>query len=290
MTLNNSMSITPITPTIPSGTWVRHGSFLSENSGPLRVRSQCNSTAPPYAANPLYDEIAEFLLLQALNGPVRAEADAKLAAFMAAKGEDAVFAAIVKGQHNLPDGIRFNGTEPTWSKRVFERMAAGWLGRARRFVVLDIHTGWGRSGEGKIMTYAAPETPEALRLRKWFGHEDVVQLGADQARLAVHPRMPYHVVADLIPGSEVSVVALEYGTDGTLGSSIDLMREDNFVHLRGDPFSPEGRMVRARTRAHFYCETAAWRQAVLARGLSVFDQAMVGLCHWQSESVLEDLR
>ncbi len=45
MTLNNSMSITPITPTVPSGTWVRHGSFLSENSDPLRVRSQCNSTA-----------------------------------------------------------------------------------------------------------------------------------------------------------------------------------------------------------------------------------------------------
>ena len=30
---------------MPSGTWVRHGSFLSENSGPLRVRSQCNSTS-----------------------------------------------------------------------------------------------------------------------------------------------------------------------------------------------------------------------------------------------------
>jgi hypothetical protein len=47
MTLNNSMSITPITPTMPSETWVRHGSFLSENSAPLRVRSQCNSTRQP---------------------------------------------------------------------------------------------------------------------------------------------------------------------------------------------------------------------------------------------------
>ena len=45
MTLNNSMSITPIIPTVRSRDVVRHGSFLGENSGPLRVRSPCTSTA-----------------------------------------------------------------------------------------------------------------------------------------------------------------------------------------------------------------------------------------------------
>ena len=38
------MSITPIAPAVPSGNVVRHGSNLCENSNPLRVRSQRNST------------------------------------------------------------------------------------------------------------------------------------------------------------------------------------------------------------------------------------------------------
>jgi hypothetical protein len=100
-----------------------------------------------------------------------------------------------------------------------------------------------------MMTYAQPGTQEHARLTSWYPRVGVV--GGGQSRLAVHPCMPYHRLADRLPGADVCVAALEFGTDNASRIDLDLIREENYIHMRGDPFCPEGRLVRARMRKRF---------------------------------------
>ena len=230
---------------------------------------------PPWPETPDYDAVKEFLNLPAWDGPARAEADARLADWIARHGFAAMAAIAVTGTHRHRDGLRFNGNGPTWSSRTLARILDAFLPGARRILVLDIHTGFGPTGLGQMMTYAGPDTRESRRLHRWFPR--VQQVGGGQSRLAVHPCMPYHRIADRLSGAEVCVAALEFGTDNAPTIDLDLIREESFIHLRGDPFSPEGRILRARMRKRFYWEYPSWKAEVLAQGLDSFSACLAAL-------------
>lgn len=246
-----------------------------ENEDNVDLHRNFTYPTPPFAATPAYDEVAPFLMLPEWDGPARREADRLLAACVAGRGFDALAAIVVTGTHAWPKGIRFNGNGPTWSGRTLARVVDGWLARARQVLVLDIHTGFGPTGVGQVMTYAQPGSREHDRLRAWYPRVAVV--GGGQSRLAVHPCMPYHRIADRLTDADVCVAALEFGTDAARTIDLELLREENFIHLRGDPFSPEGRVVRARMRKRFYWEYPDWKQAVLQQGLEAFDRSLAAL-------------
>lgn len=246
-----------------------------ENEDNVDLHRNFTYPLPPYPKNTDYDAIAPFLMLPEWDGPARREVDARLAEFIASRGFDALAAIVVAGTHDWPQGIRFNGNGPTWSARTLARIVDGWLRGARRLLVLDIHTGFGPTGVGQVMTYAQPGAREHDRLRAWYPNVSVV--GGGQFRLAVHPCMPYHRIGDRLADADVCVAALEFGTDAAKTIDLDLLREENFIHLRGDPFSPEGRVVRARMRKRFYWEYPDWKRAVLHQGLEAFDRSLAAL-------------
>lgn len=229
----------------------------------------------PWPEAPDYDAVSDFLNIPQWEGPLRAEADARLAAWIAEHGFDAIAAIAVTGSHHHPKGLRFNGNGPTWSSRTLATITNAFLGAARRMIVLDIHTGFGPTGLGQMMTYAAPDTLESKRLHRWFPR--VQRVGGGQSRLAVHPCMPYHRLADTLTDVDICVAALEFGTDNTARIDLDLVREESFIHLRGDPFSPEGRMLRARMRKRFYWEYPDWKATVLEQGLDAFRSSLRAL-------------
>lgn len=233
---------------------------------------------PPYRETPDYDAIAPGLMLPAFAGPEREEADRRFAADLARLGRDAMQRIVTAGTHHHPEGINFNGAGPTWSRGILDRIVDGWFRGARRIALIDVHTGFGPPGDGLIMSYDPPDAPVRRRIESWLGA--VHQLGGGQSRLAVHSAMPYDTIARRLDGAETTVIALEFGTDGIGALNFDLVREENLVHRRGDPCSPEGRLVRARYRARYYVERPAWKAAVLRRGLDVFDRTKAGLAAW----------
>lgn len=239
-----------------------------ENEDNVDLHRALTYPEPPWPAAPDYDSVADFLNLPAWDGLDRAEADARLATWIAQHGFDSISAIAVAGSHHHPRGLRFNGNGPTWSSRTLTTIIDAFLGGAQRVLVLDIHTGFGPTGFGQMMTYAAPETLESRRLHRWFAH--VQRVGGGQSRLAVHPCMPYHRIADRLPGADVCVAALEFGTDNAPRIDLDLIREESFIHLRGDPLSPEGRILRAKMRKRFYWEYPDWEARVLAQGMDAF--------------------
>lgn len=232
---------------------------------------------PPFAENPEFDALADALTPSAWSGAVRDEADRTIADFVERHGRKELIRIIRTGQHRHPRSLTYHGNGPTWSKRIVDRIADGWLARCQRIAVLDFHTGYGPPGEGLIMSYDQPGSPGYAWLNDWFGEVHVV--GRDP-RIPLHSRMPYDIIGDRVPTAEVRVAALEYGTVADQQMDVDLNRESNFYHLRGDPLSPEGRDVQRRFRARYYVETDEWKSRVLARGEEVFLDALAGLSAW----------
>ena len=232
---------------------------------------------PPYAENPGFDAIAEFLTPAEWSGPEREEADRRLASFVQQNGERELMRIMRAGQHKHPKSLTYHGRGPTWSKRVVDRVIDGWLSKAKAVATLDIHTGYGPSGEGLIMSYAQEGSPGLAWLREWYGE---VHVAGHDPLIPTHARWPYDIVADRVPGAKVRTVALEYGSSETNELSFDLVRAANWHHLRGDPTSPEARAIQKQFRARFYVETDDWKTRVLRRGIEVFEKTRDGLEAW----------
>lgn len=232
---------------------------------------------PPYAENPGFDALADALGPAAWSGPVREAADRKLQSFVQQHGERELTRIMRLGQHKHPKSLTYHGRGPTWSKRVVDRIIDGWLGRARTVATLDIHTGYGPVGDGLIMSYAREGSPGLAWLHDWYGE---VHVAGHDPLIPTHARWPYDIVADRVPGARVRTVALEYGTAEVDVLSFDLVRENNYHHLYGDPLSPAGRAIQKTFRGRFYVETDDWKTKVLRRGVEVFGLTLAGLGKW----------
>jgi hypothetical protein len=234
---------------------------------------------PPYAENPGFAALADALAPAQWTGPVREAADRRLNQFVQQHGERELTRIMRLGQHTHPKSLTYHGRGPTWSKRVVDRVIDGWLAKSRHVAVLDIHTGYGPVGDGLIMSYDQEGSAGLAWLRDWFGE---VHVTGHDPLIPRHARWPYDIVADRLPGTKVRTVALEYGTAEVDVLSFDLVRENNYHHLYGDPLSAEGRAIQKKFRARFYVETDDWKRKVLSRGLEVFERTKAGLERWAS--------
>jgi hypothetical protein len=68
-------------------------------------------------------------------------------------------------------------------------------------------------------------------------------------------------------------IVVEFGTLDEL-VVLGAMRADNWLHHHGDPTSPVGEAVRARTRDAFFVEDPAWRARVAEDGMACVHAAL----------------
>ena len=80
----------------------------------------------------------------------------------------------------------------------------------------------------------------------------------------------------LMPGAEVTAVALEFGTVDTV-SVLQALRADAVLHASGDPLGDRSGDVRAQVRAAFADDDPTWFDVVAARFDEVVSAALVNL-------------
>ncbi len=80
----------------------------------------------------------------------------------------------------------------------------------------------------------------------------------------------------LLPGVEVTAVALEFGTVDVV-SVLQALRADAVLHAYGDPQGPNAESVRAQVRAAFADDDPGWFDAVSRRFDDVVGAAMTAL-------------
>jgi hypothetical protein len=228
---------------------------------------------PP--ANPAYAEVHDWLVPQSWNDEAAADIRTKIADYYARVGSKAATAAIVGGQHTHPDGIFYGGTEACWSHRTIKAVCAKYLGKAQRVCVVDFHTGLGPFGYSEMICRHPVESASLKLARQWFG--DAVTSPAlgqsDSPIIEGNLRMG---IARFCAQATTVAINIEVGTLSSEEVRLSVIA-DNWLHLRGDVFSPLGRQIKAQIRAAFYPDSDDWRGLCYPRAVEIQQQALAGL-------------
>jgi hypothetical protein len=232
----------------------------------------------PQTPDPLFDLIDDALDLPHLPEHTP-ERDARVREELVARcgSLERVIAAIRRGQHHRPKSMGYHGDHASWSRQVLQEMLSTHLSGCRHLAVLDIHTGFGKYGEGLVMSYDAPGDPRHERISSWFGGKIYVP-GTD-ADIPTHRKSPFAFIADWVPGMAVTAAILEFGTFSP-DDYRDVFPANHHHHVYGNPRSEEGLRVGARYRHYLYPEEPWWMDSVWRRGYEVSQNMLTGLERW----------
>jgi len=225
--------------------------------------------------NDAYDEIADAIAPAAISGPTFEVAEAKLAAYAKAHGDQRLRAVVGAGQYRHKNGLFYGGAGPVWSHRTLMAIIDRRLKRRRQICVVDFHTGLGPHGYGELIA-DLPEGSQAIRRAKaWFG-ESVTQPALGTSSSTVKDGLMEFGMMRAIGDAALTHVALEYGTFDSSKGRIWL-RRDNWLHAYSNMEDREAKAIKAGLRRHFYPDTEEWKEMVLFRAGMVTRQAFRGL-------------
>jgi hypothetical protein len=232
-----------------------------------------DTKAPP--ANPAYAEVHDWLVPAQWSEAVAEGIQQKIAAYYARVGARAATTAIVGGQHSHADGIFYGGTRACWSHATIKAVCAKYLGTAKRICVLDYHTGLGPFGYSEMICRHAPESDSLTLARQWFGNA-VTSPALGQSDSPVIEGNLRMGIARFSSQATVVASAIEVGTLSSEMVRLSVIA-DNWLHLRGDVFSAQGRQIKAQIRAAFYPDSDDWRGLCYPRAVEIQQQALAGL-------------
>ena len=229
----------------------------------------------PLPANPGYAALHAHLVPASRDPGARAAAQAACDAYAAEHGTHALRVASSSGQYTHPDGGFYGGAGPTWARRTSEAILAESLPRARTVAIVDMHTGLGPYGYGEPICNHAPGGERVRRARAWWGDsvtEPLLGTSSSQEKWGLTEFGYERALAH----ADIAFVALEFGTyPEARGTAV--LRDEQWLHARGDPLGAEADAIRAATRDHFYPPHDDWKEMVLFRAWQVWRQGLAGL-------------
>jgi hypothetical protein len=218
-----------------------------------------------------YSELYAHVMCGGDDPERRRAADAALRAYRAEHGRLRYAMALQGGQYSFPDAPAYGGSGPTWSREIIDRILQLYCTRARRIVVLDIHTGYGPYGYG-IPLWHMTEGPQFDKARHIFGPTLEAPLVGDgaQEEFIQHGHF-YQYCERQLPEADVVALCFEFG--GVKlgdGERAQLEREDALAWRDGDRSSPAAREARRHWRNIHCPDRDDWREMIAWRGRQVF--------------------
>lgn len=162
------------------------------------------------------------------------------------------------GQFDHATGLFYGGTGPVWSHRWLRDFLERRLANVDRAAIIDLHTGLGPWGHAELIS-SEPVGSDALsRQRAWW--TDVTALRDGTAVSADVSGEWLGVAAEMAPTTEVTGIAIEYGTVDTV-TILDSLRADAVLHATGAQTAPGAEAIRAHVRGAFVDDDPAWLEA-----------------------------
>jgi len=227
----------------------------------------------PLPANPDYADVHKMLLPDDWEGPSYAEAERKIESYIAEKGLSTYQAAVTGGQHIHADGLFFGGFEPSWTNKTLRAVVAEHASDCGHLALLDFHTGLGPYGYGEPIYVGDPAG--LSRAIDWYG-DDVTSPEAGTSTSAVVRGTINYGICDSAPNASHTCVALEYGTLPVL-EVLNALRADNWLYIKGDINSEQGKAIKKKSRDAFYGDADDWKAMIWERGTSMIGKALKGL-------------
>jgi hypothetical protein len=218
--------------------------------------------AAPLPPAPAYAEIHDLLLPP--EWPPPADSEARMHAWIQARGERAFQAAVSGGQYSHPDGMFFGGRHPSWSNACLRAVLRARAASRRRLAWIDFHTGLGPRGHGEKIYSGRNDAAAIARTKAWWG-DDVTSF-FDGTSTSAHVT---GIISDAAhaecPATEMTAMALEYGTL-PLEHTLQALRAEGWLHNHPDAPAALAQAIRRAMRDAFYIDADDWKQ-------TVYDQA-----------------
>ena len=228
--------------------------------------------AKPYPPNEGYDKLARLIEPNALSRWHNLKAKLAFAWYRITKGKLWLQKAISQGQYNHPKGIFFGGNEATWSNQVIQHIINRHLSKASQVVLIDIHTGLGKYGQGEILAKVEQGSAYHDRLVKLWGDRVKIPLAGESLSPPVMGTIKLEFT-QLLPHADVTAVTLEFGTS-PLPEALWALRAENYLHHHGDDEHLDALAIKTELKRVFYPNVFDWNQAVWQQGREVVLQAL----------------
>ena len=227
----------------------------------------------PQDVNEYYLEVKDLVLPEQFGE----ESEAAMQAWIKENGVANYQKAVMSGQRVDPQGIFYGGTGATWSNETMHKVLPEILAGQKNVALMDIHTGLGPYGHGDLIHAYAKASPEYVELQNWFGEEIIAINAGEYGETAAVAEGP--IVSSLhriLPDHRSFALVNEYGTV-EFDRVIKAIRADNWLHLKGDLESEQGRAIKQEMRDCFYCVKDEWRQMIWDRAIWSFERMAEGL-------------
>ena len=228
-----------------------------------------------YPENPDYDALHPVIFPESWGSDSLTRMQATFDAYREKHGAFALQKAISQGQYGHADGVFHGGNKPTWSNLTFRRILENHVLGARHVGFIDYHTGLGQYGAADLIASGERGSPELERCFAWYQNGVSSSALGNSTSPALFGVIKTAVV-DILADAQVTSMTAEYGTypvPTVMGAVI----ADNWVHLRGDLDSPQGKEIKAQTRKAFYPDEDDWKELVYLRSRQIMYRAIQGL-------------
>ena len=229
----------------------------------------------PLPVNAAYDELHPAIVPQRWDEASVALREQLFADYAKRHGPMALQGAVSGGQYRHADGVFYGGAQPTWSNRTFHELVARFLESARHVAFVDLHTGLGPYGYGELICTALPSSAEWDELQAWYG-EGLTSPESGTSRSAPITGFIRTAVVNALPRAHVRAITIEYGTY-PVPQVLAALIADNWLHLRGDPASEQGRAIKSAIRRAFYPDESDWKEMVYLRARQILRSGGAGL-------------
>ncbi len=213
----------------------------------------------PIPPRPDYVNIADIVVPATWSEAEQERTFGLLLEYLNEVGMEKLQATISGGQYEDPKGVFYGGTGPVWSHRWLRQWVGDNLNKVKRLAVVDLHTGLGENGTAQFIGAHGPETAAHKRASQWFG--DVVPMGGQNSVSAELSGDWLGAICDIMPHTEVTGIAIEYGTIDTI-LVMQALRADAWLHGYGDPLGPDAADIKSQVRAAFADDSPAWVEAI----------------------------
>jgi hypothetical protein len=227
----------------------------------------------PLPRNAAYAEVHGFMV--PATWPPSPENEAKLAAYVAARGVAALQAAVSGGQCDFPEGLFFGGRAAAWGNATLRAVMRAKAASRRRLVWLDVHTALGPWGHAeKILS--GPNDPVLIaRARAWWGN-DVTSFYDGTSTSAPLTGVNFEAAVEECPGVEYTGIALEYGTLPIM-TVLGALRADAWLRRHADASTDVRAAIKRQVRDAFYGDSDEWRGEVYAQARAALFQTFNGV-------------
>ncbi len=228
----------------------------------------------PVPRNAAYAEVHDFIVPEAWPPP--RENEAKLGAYVAAKGQAALQQAVTGGQCDYADGLFYGGNKAAWSNTVFRDVLRRHAASRRRLAWIDFHTALGPYGHAEKIFSGPNDAAMIDRAKKWWGI-DVTSFYDGSSTSAELTGVNYQAPIEECRGAESTGIALEYGTL-PLMQVLQALRGDQWLRNHPDAEAATRTAIKRQVRDAFYCDADDWKGMIYGQARAAVLQAVLGLC------------